>query len=125
MSLPTSNVVGTFESVARDLTRQGTEVVRKGRGAVAPVLDGAARQAEQRARVLWTKYGTGESAGKLGARMSANRSQLQGYLIGSGLGGFFQEVGTGHHPPQPVLGPAMEQAQGKLTDAILDVAGRL
>lgn len=125
MSLPTSNVVGTFESVARELTRQGDEVVRKGRGAVAPVLDGAAKRAETRALALWTTYGTGRSASKLGARMSADKSKLQGYLIGSGLGGFFQEVGTGHHPPQPVLGPAMEASQDKLTDAILDVAGRL
>jgi hypothetical protein len=120
-----ANVTGTFETVARELTRQGAEVVRKGRGAVAPVLDGAARQAEQRALALWTTYGTGESASKLGARMSSDRSKLQGYLIGSGLGGFFQEVGTGHHPPQPVLGPAIEQSQDKFAKALLDVAGKL
>lgn len=117
-----ADVTGTFESVARELTNLGTDAVRKGRGAVSPVLDGAARQAEQRALALWTKYGTGESAGKLGARMASDRSKLQGYLIGSGLGGFFQEVGTGHHPPQPVLGPALEAAQDDLTRAILESA---
>lgn len=118
-------IISTFESVSRELNRQGHEVVRKGRGAIAPVLDAAANSAEQRALVLWTKYGTGESAGKIGARMSSDRSKLQGYLIGSGLGGFFQEVGTGHHPPQPVLGPEMEASRRKLFDAILNVAGRL
>lgn len=118
-------IVSTFESVSRDLSRQGTEVVRKGRGAVSPVLDAAAQRASQRAEVLWNTYGTGDSAGKISARMSSDRSQLQGFLIGSGLGGFFQEVGTGHHPPQPVLGPEMESSRRQLFDAILKVAGRL
>jgi hypothetical protein len=119
-----SRVVGTFESVAAELTRMGPQTVNRGRGATAQVLDAAANEAANHARSLWTG-GSGESASKISARMSRDRSRLSGYLIGDGRGGFFQEIGTGHHPPQPVLGPAIERASGDAARAIADVAGRL
>jgi hypothetical protein len=97
-----------------------TKVIRQGRGATARVLDGAASQAQQRALATWTTYGRGMagSAGTIRARMTADRSQLAGWLLADGEGAFFQERGAGHHPPQPVLGPAAEQAGGKFADQI-------
>lgn len=119
-----SNVVGTFASVAAELEQLGGQAVNRGRGAVADVLDAAAGQATGRAQALWTS-GSGDSAKRISARMSRDKGRLSGYLISDGEGGFFQEVGTGHHPPQPVLGPAMEQASGAAAKAIADVAGKL
>ena len=119
-----SRIVGTFASVAAELEQLGGQTVNRGRGATADVLDKAAGEAASHARALWSG-GTGESASKISARMSRDKSRLSGYLIGDGRGGFFQEIGTGRHAPQPVLGPAMERASSDAANAIADVAGRL
>ena len=119
-----SRIVGTFDSVARELEQLGGQTVHRGRGATADVLDAAANEAANHARALWSG-GTGESASRISARMSRDKSRLSGYLIGDGRGGFFQEIGTGHHPPQPVLGPGIERASAAAAKAIAEVAGRL
>ena len=119
-----SRIVGTFDSVARELEQLGGQTVHRGRGATAEVLDKAAAEARNHATMQW-RTGTGASAKALTARMSRDKSRLAGYLIGDGRGGFFQEVGTGHHPPKPVLGPTMERYSAAAAKAIAEVAGRL
>ena len=118
-----SRVTGTFESVARDLERAGGDVVRRGRGATAEVLNAAARDAQSLAFAVWNIPTT--SPGRITARMSRNRNVLQGYLIGDGEGGFFQEVGTQNHEPKPVLGPTLERYGPTIAKALAEVAGRL
>jgi hypothetical protein len=105
---------------ATELDQLPSKVVRQGRGATARGLDAAANQAQQRALAQWSTYGRGMSgsAGTIRARMSADRSQLAGWLLADGEGAFFQEHGAGHHPPQPVLGPAGEQAMGSFASEI-------
>lgn len=112
-----------FSRLALDLAQMPSKVVRQGRGATAPVLDGAAKQAQQRAVTLWTRSGrgTGESAATIRARMAADRGALAGYLLADGAGAFFQENGAGHNPPQPVLRPAAEQAFPSFADRIGEV----
>lgn len=118
-----SRVVGTFDSVARDLENAGGTVVRRGRGATARVLNAAAGEAQSMAFSVWDIPTT--SPGRITARMSRNRNILQGYLIGDGEGGFFQEVGTRNHPPKPVLGPTLERYGPAISEALGEVAGRL
>jgi hypothetical protein len=129
-------VSGGFDDLARlaqDLDRAGATAGRQARGIVAKGVDRAAVQAKQQARAVWTKSGSyrsggrepGASAESIRARMDTHvgsRGGLTqvGYVFVDG-GGAFQESGTGHHPPNPVLGAAVE-AQ---TDFVADLLANL
>lgn len=115
--------VSTFEQVARDLAGQGQSAVRRGRGALSPVMNAAAADAERTANAVWANPTV--SPGMISGRLARDRSELAGFIIGDGRGGFFQEVGSAFQAPQPVLGPALERALGSATEAIADEAGRL
>lgn len=117
----------TFGSVAKELAEMPEVAVKVGRGRGARVLDGAAASAQQRAVALWRPYGRGMkgSAGTIRARMAADKSDLAGYLLVSGVGGMMQEIGTGLHPPQPVLAPAAAEAAAAFQEAVADAGGKL
>ena len=119
-----SRIVGTFDSVARELEQLGGQAVHRGRGAAADVFDKAAAEARNHALMQWSA-GTGVSASSITARMSRDKSRLAGYLIMDGRGGFFHESGRGPHTPKPVLGPTMERYSAAAAKAIAEVAGRL
>lgn len=117
----------TFESVAAELADMPQHAVKVGRGRAARVMDRAAGSAQQRALALWQPWGRGMegSAGTIRARMAADKSDLSGFLLLDGEGGFMQEVGTGLHPPQPVLAPAAAEAAAAFYEAVAAAGGEL
>ena len=117
----------TFDSVAREFDEMPAKVVSRGRGMMASELDGAVPQAQQRALALWSTYGRGMagSAGTFSARMSRNRDELVGYMFVEQRGGFFQEVGTRFHPPQPVLAPTVETTSGQVSELLARIGAEL
>jgi HK97 gp10 family phage protein len=110
--------------LAQDLDRAGALAGRQARGIVAKGVDRAAADAKARARTVWNRSGlaTGASADSIRARMSrTSGGDLQaGYLFVEG-GGAYQETGTGHHPPNPVIEPAVVQQ----TDYVADLLANL
>jgi HK97 gp10 family phage protein len=114
-----------FLRFAAELDKMPAKVVREGRGMTARKVDAAARDAQQKALATWTTYGRGMggSAGTIRARMSANRGMIRGYILADGDGAFYQEHGTGHHPPQPVMRSALEGQVGGWVSELGKIAG--
>jgi HK97 gp10 family phage protein len=115
-----------FASLAADLAKLPGKVQAQARGITAKKLNAAAADAQQRALALWSTYGRGMggSAGTIRAKMSSSKDAT-GWVLADGAGAFFQELGTGHHPPQPVLGPAIEGQIGPWQSELGEIAGRL
>jgi hypothetical protein len=119
-----------FDDLARlagDLDRAGVRVGSQARGIVAKAVDAGAADARSQAEAKWTKSGrgTGDSAGTIRARMSASvgsrgGANQVGYIFVDG-GGAYQETGTGHHPPNPVLPSALEKAADLVEQRLGDV----
>jgi hypothetical protein len=115
-----------------DLENAPVALGRQTRGVMAKQLDQVAAAAQAEALATWTTYGRGMagSAGTIRARMSASvgarggRSQI-GYVFADGDGAWFQEHGTGHHPPQPVLGHRADTAADQVAEALGDMLEQL
>lgn len=116
-----------FEDFAAELDRLPGKVVKQGRGMTAKKVDAAAADAQQKALATWTSYGRGMggSAGTIRARMSRDGSVVRGYVLADGAGAFFQERGSGHRPPQPVLGPALENQYTGWVAELANIASQL
>jgi hypothetical protein len=110
-----------LEKLAADLGRAGTTASRQARGVTAKYGDRIVSRAQSEARAKWNRSGraTGASATSIRARMS-NSEETVGYVMVDG-GGVYQETGAGHHPPNPVLGPAAEAELDWWGDKMLEL----
>jgi hypothetical protein len=113
-----------LQRLAADLDRAGATAGRQLRGITAKAVDAGAANARSQAEAKWTRsgMGTGDSAKSVRARMSTSEEAV-GYIFVDG-GGAFQETGTGHHPPNPVLPSALEVA-AKVLESKMGEVGRL
>ena len=120
-----------LDRLADDLDRRARSISRQTRGVMARHLDNAAAAAKAAALARWTRYGRGESgsAGTIRARMgrvgSRGGSVQEGFLLADGDGAWFQEHGTAHHPPQPVMGEAVDGETDALADDLADLGADL
>jgi hypothetical protein len=98
-----------LQRLAVDLGKASATIVRRARGAGAKAVDAMASEAQASALSQWTTYGRGMSgaAGTIRGRMSRNRAEVKGYVMGDDAAAY-QEFGTVNHPPQAVLGPALD-----------------
>jgi hypothetical protein len=112
------------DRLVRDLDKAAKSAEKQARGITAKTADRAVTTARGAARAKWTG-GEGDSASSIRARMS-RRETTVGYVFVDG-GGAYQETGTGHHPPNPVLGPAVDaeldrwaRDLGTIVDVVVD-----
>ncbi|NED96448.1 hypothetical protein G1H11_14150 [Phytoactinopolyspora alkaliphila] len=115
-----------FDQLSNDLSRAAATLPLRARGAGAKAIDQIASNAQQAALGSWTRYGRGMrgAAGTIRGRMSRDRSRVAGYVMGDDAA-LLQEYGTSHHPPQPVIGPAVDAGAGSWAEQILDAGGDL
>ena len=110
-----------LDELDNDLDVASTTIVHRLRGHTASAVDTIASTAQQHALAQWTTYGRGMAgaAGTFRGRMSRNRAEATGYVLGDDAA-FYQEFGTAHHPPQPALAPAVDQHEHLWDEAVLD-----
>lgn len=111
--------------LARDFARVAQTAERQARGIVAKGVDAGAAKAKSDAKAKWTRSGeaSGASAESIRARMSIDDTTT-GHIFVDG-GGAFQETGTGHHPPNPVLHDAAEVAAEVVVSKAPEIVSRL
>jgi hypothetical protein len=87
-----------FSNELRDLSRNAS---RDADQATEKTLEEIASTARRLGTERWHKRPQ-ISVGTIETNASSKYVEL------TGVGGFFQEIGTSHHPPKPVMGPAVD-----------------
>ena len=107
--------VTTMAGLAGEFLRSAATVDRRAGAVLGAAADRIRDDADAMASQRWaTRSDTTFSARRAG------RSVPAGYVFQDGDGGFYQDVGTVNHGPNPVLGPAAERHLSSLRKALTD-----